>query len=525
MISAASLALQLQAASARRLADPLARYGFASQIHRSVVQFLREGVEVHHRAASKGGKTQNGAAWVGAFLQQRPDLAGERMPVLGRRATGNILVRNYESQKDASQKALRDWIGDWPHRESMLDTGRDLVNTFWVKPIGHMSDDFTTWSRATFISQANSTIDSVRGQRNDFCWFDEPPFIEFLREVRKNARYILTTETPLDEDEWHDIAKDFEGCIGVPREGRVELVSTLEDNRFLPEDEKATLRARYRNDPHFRARMFGEYVDAVGDCPLDVAKLQRLLRWADPGKAAEFDPRVETWRDLDAREEYFVLLDPSAGVRPTLDSEGGDKCAMNVVGVRSRAQVARFYGHLPPAELARMGLEAARYYNTALLVPEVNGLGEAMLPVLEPYRNVYREYALERDDRSLSGRRGWYQTEQTKAAILGSLITAVAEGWFDIACADSIRSLMALKLDDRGKSLVRRKHQNHEDFITLGMAAYLLQHPSYAAAPEKREEDKLPSERFEDQLARDIGRRVRVKPRAAVARAVPDRWR
>lgn len=505
--------------------DPLASFSFASEKHRQACEEFYAGTETHLRGANYSGKTQLGSAGVVAMYQQRDELDGLKVPRIRGQVVGAVLVASYEQQKDSSQRAIRDHLGDWPHVEAYADRGRDIVSTLWIRPQGHRNDDPQTWNRLSFISQANSSPDAIKGQR----WTgpvlgDEPPVEAFWREARKNTDFRIIVETPLKRAEWEWLQKDFDGALGQRKNGRIEIVTTLDDNRFLTHEQRRDLEQRYSGDPHFRARMFGEYVNVDGACPFPYQRLEQLLRWAEPGEPHPLDPRVETWRELDPREEYWVILDPSAGIKPMGDSAGGDRCALWVVAVRARAGVARFFGYLPPHRLAEMAVRLGHYYGTALIVPEVNGVGEAMLPVLEDYPNVYRDVALERVERDYAGRVGWYQSEQTKAACVGALIAALdpKAPSLDIPCADAVRSLMEIRQDDRGR-LVRRAHQNHEDMICLGMAAYLLQHPSYAA-PQLREARELSAaEKFAAAYERSNGvpfRSARRAPRGTV-----DRWR
>ena len=516
-----AVALTVKAAKNRWRRDPLARYSFASDIHRQLPEFVSQGIEVHHRAANYGGKTQGGAALAVAFMQDRGELCGVRLPKFGRPTVGAILVSSYDGQVDSSQRAVMDWLGDWPHEVAWVNRGKNVIGTLWVRPQNHRSDDPQTWSRATFFSQENSSEDSIKGQRWDWAWPDEPPVEPFWREARKNARYRWITETPIHRADYEWLQRDFTGALGVPNRGRVEIVSTLRDNRFLSAQQLTEKEDEYRGDPHWRARMFGEYVDTEGACPFDYERLERMLKWAEEGSPAEFDERVETWRDRDPDEDYMVLLDPSAGIKPMGSQPGGDACAMWVIGLRAKAGVARYFGWLPPHQLARMGRKAAEYYNTALLVPEVNGIGEAMLPELEGYPNMFREFALERPDKALAGRNGWYTTEQSKAAGIGSLQRCLLDGSLDIPSAEAIKSLMAIRYDQRGK-LLRAEGQNHEDMMLLGIASYILAHPAYQPALRYTErEPRTLTERFEQALAKQTGRRVK-KP---VEGPAPDRWR
>ena len=538
-----SVALTVKGALNRRRRDPLARYMFASPVHMSVAQHVANAVECHHRAANFGGKTQDGAAIAMTFLRDTGELGvgclhrveqtasgpvrrlpgTVRMPKFGRATVGACLVSSHDGQVDSSQKALLDWLGDHPHEISYINRGSNVIRTVWVKPDHHRSDDVQTWSRITFFSQENSSEDSIKGQRWDFVWADEPPVEAFWREARKNARYRWITETPIHQVDWEWLQKDFDGPLGVPVKGRVEVLSTIYDNGHLSEQTILEKENEYRGDDHFKARMFGEYVNIDGSCPFghEYGRLEQLLAWAEPGDEWELDQRVETWREKDPTEDYMVILDPSIGIQPRDGDIGGDACAMWVIAMRAKAGVARYFGWIAPHELARMGLAAAKHYNTALLVPEVNGIGEAMLPIFHGYPNLFREYALERTDKNLSGREGWTQTEQSKAACVASLKHALAGKWLDIPSAPAIKSLMAIRTDQRGK-IVRPAGQNHEDMICLGMAAYLLAHPAYQPAP--RYQDKQPTtlrEQFEKQLATSMGRRVKARPPSRSG----DRWR
>jgi hypothetical protein len=344
----------------------------------------------------------------------------------------------------------------------------------------------------------------------------------FWREARKNARYRWITETPIHRPDWEWLQKDFDGCLGVPFKGRVELVSKLTDNRFLTPQQLAEKENEYRGDMHWRARMFGEYVDIDGACPFGAqyARLEQLLAWSEPGEEWDLDPRVETWRERDPNESYIVLLDPSAGIKAMGSAPAGDACAMWVIAMHAKAGVARYFGWMAPHELARMGRKAAEHYNTALLVPEVNGIGEAMLPELNDYPNLFREFALERPDKKLSGTVGWTQTESSKAALIGSLQRSLADGTLDIPSAEAVKSLMAIRYDQRGK-LFRNPGQNHEDMILLGMACYILAHPAYQVALRYHERPATTlTEQFEKLVAKGMGRRKK-----SVTPFLPDAWR
>jgi len=537
------LSLALHAHKNRRADDPLARYFFPSPIHRSVIEAFGRGLRTHHRAANIGAKTGNCAAAIvasardmvglvactregGAPSPRRMAHAPVRLPKFGRPTVSAVLVQSYDGQVDSSQKWIITHLGNHQWEPAYVNRGKNIIGTFWVRPDGWRNDDPQTWSRITFFSQEAARDVSVRGQRWDAVWADEPPRRDFWEECLKNARYHIISETPVFEDEWGWIAEEFDGCLGLAKNGRIEFVSTLWDNGYLTAEQLREQEEKYGGKPEYKARMLGEYVNLSGSCPFgeQYSWLQQMLEWAEPGQPHELDPVFETWRERHRHGQYMVLLDPSAGIRPTPDDPiGGDRCSALCVEFLpdgGLADVGRFLGWMPPHMLARLGRKMASYYNDALLIHEVNGIGEACFPELDGYVNLFRESAIEHAEHAMTYRYGWYQTAGLKAALVGSLIRSLAERSYDIPSAEAIRSLLAIRQDGRGK-LLRSPGQNHEDLILHGMAAYIGAHPSYRPAPHASvRKPATPTEEFFQKLSGEMGRRVR----PTITGGVVDRW-
>lgn len=83
--------------------------------------------------------------------------------------------------------------------------------------------------------------------------------------------------------------------------------------------------------------------------------------------------------------EYIVTVDTAHGV------EDGDFSCIEVIDRNERVQVAEFYSRVPPDIVAAQAVIAGNFYNSALLVPEIDGPGMAVIKDLldRDYQNLY----------------------------------------------------------------------------------------------------------------------------------------
>ena len=82
---------------------------------------------------------------------------------------------------------------------------------------------------------------------------------------------------------------------------------------------------------------------------------------------------------------YVVSVDTAHGV------EDGDYSCIEVIDRTERVQVAEFYGRVPPDVIADQARLAAVFYNNAMLVPEIDGPGLAVIKELldSGYQNIF----------------------------------------------------------------------------------------------------------------------------------------
>ena len=94
------------------------------------------------------------------------------------------------------------------------------------------------------------------------------------------------------------------------------------------------------------------------------------------------------WKEPYDGHEYIISVDCAEGI-----SDGGDNSAFHVLDMETLEQVAEFYSCvITPNPYAQVLEQIGRYYNTALIVVETNGVGSAVASALQlglGYDNLY----------------------------------------------------------------------------------------------------------------------------------------
>ncbi|MBR2783543.1 MAG: hypothetical protein IKD93_05070 [Firmicutes bacterium] len=172
-----------------------------------------------------------------------------------------------------------------------------------------------------------------------------------------------------------------------------------------------------------------------------------------------------------AGAEYVIGCDVAAGFR------GGDYSAAAVVDRDSLRVAACWHGHMEPELFGRELLLLARWYNRALLIPEANNHGIAVLGELRRagYGRVFRR----RD-----GEAGWLTTQTSKPALVGSLAAYIREDASRIRDRETISECLCYVYDEKGHA--NAMNGAHDDrVIALALAVhFLLERPAGPRIPQ-----------------------------------------
>ena len=461
--------------------DPLKWFRYSSEAQGDLVRWVVNGVEVYLRAGNQAGKTTIAAYLAVALARGAGWLDGIQLTVLETPNVGAVLGKSYKQMQESSIKALRQAIGDWPHKLEMGSQG--TVIAIRVKPETSRSEDWKTWSRILILPQDG---EKPVGLRLDWAWADEPPKEDYWHELRARGRanrpfLRFITMTPEDRAEWAWLEREFAGCQKPGRNGRIELRLSVFDNKALGTAHLKELEQAWRNDPLLKARLYGEYVDMVGQCPFDtegMARWEALCRAPERTEVVDMGDghpphRVEVWFEPELGESYFVLADPSAGIKD--EKREHDPAGVIVVARGSRRLCARWNDYTPAFRVGQLSRKLAERYNDALVVWERNsGYGEPFYMGLGGYGNVYMEH--HQDSRRLSfyDRLGWATTATSRGAIVGALQKAVLQDGLVMLSGEALSSMRGFVMQRTGK-VEAGSGRHDEDVILLGLACYLLE--------------------------------------------------
>lgn len=461
--------------------DPLQWFKFSSVAQRELVRQVAAGLEVYLRAGNQAGKTTVAAYLAVALARGASMLGGVRLPVLDSPNVGAVLGKSYKQMAESSIKALREALGDWPHKLEMGAQGTVLA--IRVKPERSRSDDWKTWSRILILPQDG---EKPVGMRLDWAWADEPPKEDYWHELRARGKanrpfLKFITMTPENRTEWAWLEREFAGCGAPGKDGRIELRLSVFDNKALGPAHLKDLEQAWKSDPLLKARLHGEYVDMVGQCPFDsegMARWESRLRapareeWIALGEG--FSPFLtQVWWDAEPGEEYMVLADPSAGIKD--EKREHDPAGVLVVGRGTKRLVARWNGYAPAYQVGRLARTLAERYNRALVVWERNsGYGEPFYMGLGGYGNVYIDHRVDSLHGTLFERLGWQTSATSRGAIVGALQKAVIEDGLVMLSGEALSSMRGFIMQRTGK-VEAGAGRHDEDVILLGLACHLLE--------------------------------------------------
>ena len=163
--------------------------------------------------------------------------------------------------------------------------------------------------------------------------------------------------------------------------------------------------------------------------------------------------------------EYVIGIDSAAGERD------GDHSAMAVIEKESMQVAAFWHGHIDPDLLGQEAVLLARSYNGALLVPESNNHGIAVIGAIRRahYGRIYRQR--DPDSGRLGERWGFLTTARSKPLAVNALARYIREDSARLKDKGLIRECMDYTYDEKGHSNARAGA--HDDRVmAMAIAVY-----------------------------------------------------
>lgn len=152
------------------------------------------------------------------------------------------------------------------------------------------------------------------------------------------------------------------------------------------------------------------------------------------------------------------LLAYSIGADVAEGLEDGDSSTAAVYN-KDFEMMAVYEGKLDPDIFGEFLVELGLYYNSALLVPELNNHGHATLAAIKRrnYYHVYRRVITEELADDTQDKIGWLNTSKSKMKMLDDFKAAYRDDSLKIHCEHTLRQMMTLSLEEDGNIILNGK--------------------------------------------------------------------
>lgn len=511
--SLAAVALDLDRGLAQREADPLAYYSWAvPRLREAFALFSGDDpiAELLLRGPNVTGKTYAKACFVVACAQKRRELDGVPIPQWRGKVECMQLVLDYPQQLLSVKAAYERALGNWPHHPRY--NGAHLTSIH-VMPVGGDPDDESGWSPIYFQSMKN--MQTGLGARADVIDFDEPPPIDFLRELRKAAHsgrwsIIIVGMTPIKRRQWAPIREDYgdqprRSLRRVDKE-RAEVRWSLDEvaSWVLSSEEKAKLRRIYSRDPHKGAREHGDYVNTEGSCPFDEKTIYAMIEaWCQTPKTkairvpmegtsgephGEHFVEVEYWEPPKRERDCYQDIDPASGI----DDGQHNPLALHLSDEATGDLLVRWNGYDAPYSVGALAASLSRQYGAVTDIEMKDHWGVNVLRGYEDNGGTSLCY----EQRELTPGKwgqevGFDVSAETRAIWVGCIqewIAAFAAGVPYAVCRSRavFECLLDMELDAKDKPVAGPGAAHAEDFVLLGQKLRRLKRPRAEAHEEVR---------------------------------------
>jgi len=207
------------------------------------------------------------------------------------------------------------------------------------------------------------------------------------------------------------------------------------------------------------------------------------------------------------RGEWIVWEEPRPGRRYVLaaDPAGGgphsDPSAAALYDVDAGIQVAAFHGRPLPHQFARELAGAGALYGRALLVPESNNTGQAVIAHLTNmgYGNLYMEERFSAPGQPMRKSYGWNTTAKSKQFAVDQLRTSLQQRTIGIRDAEAIEECMRFTELAPGRYEARSGHDDR--VLSHAIAAAVLAHSRRTAQIRPNTLVPQPTREVLDQMA------------------------
>jgi hypothetical protein len=179
---------------------------------------------------------------------------------------------------------------------------------------------------------------------------------------------------------------------------------------------------------------------------------------------------IEIWEHPQSSKQYGIGGDVAKGLIT------GDYSAGPVYD-ENEDMVALWHGHIDPDLFADQLELLGLYYNEAVIVPEENNQGLAVINRLkENYWNIYKRTTYDKTTDTEKEQLGWWTSEKTKALAINNLARLIRTKQLGTKSKKFIQECMTYIIEDNGATNAQKG--SHDD-IVMASAIILYVMPQY----------------------------------------------
>lgn len=199
------------------------------------------------------------------------------------------------------------------------------------------------------------------------------------------------------------------------------------------------------------------------------------------------DGMLTVWKEPDIRLTYVIGADVADGL------EHGDYSAASVLCANTGEHVAQFTARVDPHTFGQFLFDLGKYYGWALLGPERNRNGGALISHLRQvlrYPRVYRERTLvgTRTKVQYSDKFGWHTTHESKSVLVNDMWRQLLDGSVVSWCQELYAQMAAFRYRPDGTMT----GSPHDDVLMgFGIAVQMFKAVSVPSTPTEREDEKI----------------------------------
>jgi hypothetical protein len=196
----------------------------------------------------------------------------------------------------------------------------------------------------------------------------------------------------------------------------------------------------YSGDPFFSQEILQDYLNQCKE-PIKKGYFvgQHPVAFED-----DLSGKWSLWDIPNSSHDYAISADVA---------ETQDFCSAVILDLTEFKVVGTYHGRIEAGLFGHELASAGHYFNTALLVPEKNNQGLAVLQRLRDlyYPRIYTRQVFDSSTQQESTDFGWLTTTKTRPLMLSTLQAVIKQKTLEIRDAEAIKEMMSFARNDKGK--------------------------------------------------------------------------